>query len=441
MYVFISHSSKDFEIAEKVCDYLEKNGQRCFLAPRDIRSGQIYAQELVEGIDRSDVVLVLLSKAANESPHVLREIERAVSKKISILVYRLEEVELSKSLEYFLMTHQWIRAGEKEPLEDILKSINNCKQENLKIDEETTQKRERSRKRPRWFICCLIGILLLGTLAFGGYRYQKNAGEEENVSINKPDILSLGDTIIFGNYLNEPIEWRVLKVSADGQEALIVAKNILTMKAFDAAEGGKFNDYDGVSYWGKSLDGETEELQKKLRGSNSWSESNIRCWLNAATENVEYTNGSPKASAMSELKNGYDKEPGFLCNFTKEEQKDILETELMTDGKITNDKVFLLSKAELQWFYDANVSLQAIPTKAALQQDTANWYEIYALEYGVEDYHWWLRDTERLKPYEAYLVCNSLNDVDYVAETVGLEGFGIRPAMTIKVDSAYIQKK
>ena len=252
MYIFISHSSKDFEIAEKVCDYLEENGHKCFLAPRDIRSGQIYAQELVEAIDRSDVILVLLSKAANESPHVLREIERAVSKKIAILVYRLEEVELSKSLEYFLMTHQWINVGEKEPYKDILKSINTCKQETLDFTDNHSEKSKKSKKKPRWFLCCLICIILLMGVFLGGYYYQKASLQE---------VLAPGDTIIFGTYLNEPIEWRVLKVSGDGQEAVIVAKNILTMKAFDAAEGGKYNDYEGTNYGGESLIGESEELQ------------------------------------------------------------------------------------------------------------------------------------------------------------------------------------
>lgn len=441
MYIFISHSSKDFEIAEKVCDYLEKNGHKCFLAPRDIRSGQVYAQELVEAIDRSDVILVLLSKAANESPHVLREIERAVSKKIAILVYRLEEVELSKSLEYFLMTHQWINVGEKEPYKDILKSINICKQETLGFTDNHSEKSKKSKKKPRWFLCCLLCIILLVGVFLGGYYYQKASLQEANTSVNSQEVLAPGDTIIFGTYLNEPIEWRVLKVSTDGREAVIVAGNILTMKAFDAAEGGKYNNYEGTDYWGKSLDGEPEELQQKLRGSNSWSESNIRCWLNATAENVEYTDGVPNTMAMSELKNGYDKEPGFLSYFTKEEQEDILETELTTDGVVTKDKVFLLSKAELQWFYEANVSVQAIPTEAAKIQDTAKWYETYALEYGVEDYYWWLRDAEGLNPYEAFIVCNGLNDAEYRAETVGLEGYGIRPAMKIKTDSAYIQKR
>ena len=108
MRIFISHSSKDAEIAREVCDLLEQQSCTCFLAPRNIRSGYEYAEEIVNGIDSSDILLLLLSWASNTSPHVLREVERAVSKKIPIIVYRLEEVELTKSMEYFLMTNQWI---------------------------------------------------------------------------------------------------------------------------------------------------------------------------------------------------------------------------------------------------------------------------------------------------------------------------------------------
>ena len=33
------------------------------------------------------------------------------------------------------------------------------------------------------------------------------------------------------------------------------------------------------------------------------------------------------------------------------------------------------------------------------------------------------------------------SNAEYMAETVGLEGYGIRPAMKVKTDSVYIQKK
>ena len=107
MQIFISHASQNAAEASAVCRLLEERGTRCFIAPRDIRTGKEYAEEIVNGLDGSAAVLLLMSEAANRSPHVLREVERAVSKSIPILVYKLEEVALSKSMEYFLMTHQW----------------------------------------------------------------------------------------------------------------------------------------------------------------------------------------------------------------------------------------------------------------------------------------------------------------------------------------------
>ena len=76
MHIFISHSSKDADEAVKLCEFLENNGIKCFIAPRDIRAGKQYAEELVRGIDESEAMVLLMSKEANQSPHVLREVER-----------------------------------------------------------------------------------------------------------------------------------------------------------------------------------------------------------------------------------------------------------------------------------------------------------------------------------------------------------------------------
>ena len=79
MHVFISHSSNDAACAQEVCALLENGGHRCFIAPRDIRSGREYAEELILGIERSDVIVLLMTNAANRSPHVLREVEHAAT--------------------------------------------------------------------------------------------------------------------------------------------------------------------------------------------------------------------------------------------------------------------------------------------------------------------------------------------------------------------------
>lgn len=91
--------------------FLENHNYKCFISSRDLIAGQEYASQLVDNIAGSTAVVLLLSKSSNESPHVLREVECAVSRKIPIMVYTLEDVNLSKSMSYYLMTHQWIPAG------------------------------------------------------------------------------------------------------------------------------------------------------------------------------------------------------------------------------------------------------------------------------------------------------------------------------------------
>ncbi len=66
MYIFISHSSFNAKVALELCAALEKEGHQCFLAPRDIRPGHEYAEEIINGIDRSDSMIVLLSDQSNQ---------------------------------------------------------------------------------------------------------------------------------------------------------------------------------------------------------------------------------------------------------------------------------------------------------------------------------------------------------------------------------------
>ena len=78
----------------------------------------------------------MLSKESNTSPHVLREVERAVSKNIPIIVYKIENVQLSKSLEYFLMTHQWMDASDEKDFERIWESVDSLMSKDSICDEK-----------------------------------------------------------------------------------------------------------------------------------------------------------------------------------------------------------------------------------------------------------------------------------------------------------------
>ena len=120
--VFLSYSSNDKTTADAVCAGLENDGIRCWVAPRDILPGMSWGEAIIEGIVASQVMVIILSAASNSSPQVLREVERAVSKGIPIIPFRIENIVPSKSMEFFLSTPHWLDAMSK-PLENHIQRL------------------------------------------------------------------------------------------------------------------------------------------------------------------------------------------------------------------------------------------------------------------------------------------------------------------------------
>lgn len=106
--VFISYASQDAAIANSIVDHLEQHGLRCWLAPRDVRPGALYADAIVAAINEAKALVVVLSGSSVASSHVSREVERAASKHRSIIGFRIDAAPLSRALEYFLGESQWI---------------------------------------------------------------------------------------------------------------------------------------------------------------------------------------------------------------------------------------------------------------------------------------------------------------------------------------------
>ncbi|CAN5357986.1 hypothetical protein BH09ACT6_BH09ACT6_00940 [soil metagenome] len=120
--VFICHSSKDRAIANAICSHLEQNRIRCWIAPRDVLPGSEYAQSIIEAISGSKLAVLVFSDNSNRSPHVHREIERAVSHGIPILPFRVENVMPSPALEYFISDAHWLDAI-TPPMEEHLQHL------------------------------------------------------------------------------------------------------------------------------------------------------------------------------------------------------------------------------------------------------------------------------------------------------------------------------
>jgi len=108
--IIISYSTLDKPIADAVCAGLEARGIRCWIAPRDILPGVNYQEGIIDAINSSKIMVLIFSSHANESPHVIREATIAMSKKVIIIPFRIDDSPLSKTMEFIISVPHWLEA-------------------------------------------------------------------------------------------------------------------------------------------------------------------------------------------------------------------------------------------------------------------------------------------------------------------------------------------
>jgi len=108
--VFISHSSQDKVVADQMCAFLESAGLRCWIAPRNIKVGTDWGVGIMEGINHSTIAVLILSSRSNDSGWVQSEVVQVVRREMPIIVFQIEDVALSDSLEINLRRWQWQEA-------------------------------------------------------------------------------------------------------------------------------------------------------------------------------------------------------------------------------------------------------------------------------------------------------------------------------------------
>jgi TolB-like protein/Flp pilus assembly protein TadD len=109
--VFVSYASRDVAVADAVVATLERQGLRCWIAPRDVPPGGLYADGIISAINGTKVLVLVLSENAVSSSHVGKEIERASSKQRPVVALRTDTTPLTPAFEYFLSESQWIDVG------------------------------------------------------------------------------------------------------------------------------------------------------------------------------------------------------------------------------------------------------------------------------------------------------------------------------------------
>jgi len=94
-----------------LCRYLEEAGQPCWIAPRNIERTLLpYTEAISKAIASASAVAILLSKQANQSVHIPREIDLALAHCRPVVPIRIEQVLPTGQLDYLLRTCQWLDA-------------------------------------------------------------------------------------------------------------------------------------------------------------------------------------------------------------------------------------------------------------------------------------------------------------------------------------------
>ena len=104
--VFISHSSADLAISEKLYEYLEANGIKCWIDSKNVTG--LYARSIIEGIKLSQIMVLVLSSNSNVSPHVENEVDNAFNERKIIIPFRIEDIEMSDVLLYYLRKSHYV---------------------------------------------------------------------------------------------------------------------------------------------------------------------------------------------------------------------------------------------------------------------------------------------------------------------------------------------
>ena len=108
--VFLSHSSIDAELANRVCHALESGGIKCWIAPRDIKPSDSFEEAIVSAIHTCPVFVLLGSDDANASEHVSREVAQAAKHHKKMFPFMLQDTQLTGTQDYYLSSAQRISA-------------------------------------------------------------------------------------------------------------------------------------------------------------------------------------------------------------------------------------------------------------------------------------------------------------------------------------------
>ena len=125
--VFVCYATKDAARVSKIVSDLEASGLKCWMAPRDIRAGRNFQNEIIEAIDSAKAMLVFLSRAMNQSTECINEISVAkdLGSSYKLIPVRIHDVKPERGYRYYLTAAQWVEhhAAPEETVDAVFETL------------------------------------------------------------------------------------------------------------------------------------------------------------------------------------------------------------------------------------------------------------------------------------------------------------------------------
>ena len=84
--------------------------------------GMNFQESIIDAIDASPIMVLVFSAHANKSPHVLTEVNEAMSNGAVIIPFRIEDILPSKAMKYLISVPHWLDAM-TPPLEQHIQEL------------------------------------------------------------------------------------------------------------------------------------------------------------------------------------------------------------------------------------------------------------------------------------------------------------------------------
>jgi TPR repeat protein len=149
LFLFVSHVAEDRTAAMEIVGELERRGVPCWIAPRNVRPGRPFDDEIVDAIEDSRAMLLVFSDLCNESEYIRREVTVAGESQKIIIPFRIEDAHPRRGLRVRLSDLHWIDgfAARERAVDQLAEHLANP--ERLRRHQEGEQSRQQQEEERR----------------------------------------------------------------------------------------------------------------------------------------------------------------------------------------------------------------------------------------------------------------------------------------------------